>query len=345
MGRHYHHLTWTDRLRIEAYLKAGFKPKAIAIELGVSDVTIYNELKRGRYMHLNSDWTETEMYSPDIAEARYRDNLKAKGADLKIGKDHKLAEHIEKKICDEHYSPDAVLGEIKAKGLQFDTSICKTTLYSYIDQGLFLRLTNKDLPYRGEKKNHPRKVRAAKAPRGNSIEQRPDEINTRDEFGHWEMDCVIGRKGTKGVLLVLTERKTRHEHIIPMRDKTAASVVRALDRLERRYGARFYALFKTITVDNGVEFSDCAGIERSCRRKNQKRTVLYYCHPYTSCERGSNENQNRMIRRFIPKGVDIGKLTAAFIHQVETWINNYPRKLFSYMSAGELFDKEFALLF
>lgn len=339
MGACYHHLTWTDRLRIEAYLKAGLNKKAIAKEIGVSFVTIYAEIKRGRYTHLNSDYTQEIRYSPDIAEARYRENLTGKGAPLKIGKDHALANYLEHKICDEHYSPDAALGEIKAQKLQFATSICKTTLYSYIDKGIFLRLTNKDLPYKSQKKNHPRRVRAVRAPRGSSIEQRSSEIDNRSTFGHWEMDCVIGQKGTKPVLLVLTERKTRCEHIIPMRDKSAESVVHSLDRLERRYGSRFYDLFKTITVDNGSEFADCAGIEKACRR-NGKRTKVYYCHPYTSCERGSNENQNRIIRRFIPKGTNIGKLSRSYIQQVEDWINNYPRKLFAYASAGALFRQE-----
>lgn len=264
-------------------------------------------------------------------------------SDLKIGKEHALAQYIEHKIADEHYSPEAVLGEIAAQGLHFETSICKTTLYSYIDKGLFLRITNKSLPYKAGEKKHPKKVRASRAPRGESIENRPSKIDQRNEFGHWEMDCVIGKKGTKGVLLVLTERMTRREIIVPMRDKTSTSVVRSLDRLERRFGTKFYDLFKTITVDNGSEFSDCEGIERSVRRKGQ-RTKLYYCHPYTSCERGSNENLNKMIRRFIPKGVNIGGLSSKYIRSIEDWMNNYPRRILQYRSAGEIFAEQFALL-
>lgn len=136
----------------------------------------------------------------------------------------------------------------------------------------------------------------------------------------------------------MTERKTRYEVIVKMKDQTAASVVSALDRLERRYGAIFYKIFQTITVDNGSEFSDCAGIERSCRRKGS-RTKVFYCHPYSSYERGSNENLNKMIRRHYPKGTDFRKVTAMAIKWVEDWINRYPRGILGYRSSVEVFEE------
>ena len=160
------------------------------------------------------------------------------------------------------YSPAAVLGEIKEKGLEFKTSICESTLYSYIDKGVFLTVTNKNLPVKGQKKRPYNKVqRAKRPPAGTSIENRPKEIDDRAVVGDWEMDCVEGKKKTKKTLLVLTERKSRREIIRPMRDQTARSVVRVLDSLEREYGANFSKIFRTITVDNGSEFADCAGME------------------------------------------------------------------------------------
>ena len=89
-------------------------------------------------------------------------------------------------------------------------------------------------------------------------------------------------------MLVMTERLTRKEIIEKMRDRTAISTVRALNRIERRFGALFPRVFQTITVDNGGEFSDVKSLERSILRRG-RRTKMYYCHPYTSCERGSNE--------------------------------------------------------
>jgi len=163
------------------------------------------------------------------------------------------------------------------------------------------------------------------------------DINSRSAFGHWEMDCVEGKKKTKRTMLVFTERKTRHEIIIPMRDQTSASVVSALDRLERKYGKLFSQIFASITVDNGSEFSDCEGMERSIY--GGKRTTVYYCHPYCASERGSNENQNRMFRRHFPKGTDFRRVPVKQIKSAEDWMNNYPRKQFGYHTSREQFEK------
>lgn len=343
--RRFKHLSWNDRLRIESFLKCGKRVQEIADEIGVHRNTIYNELKRGRYIHRNSDWTEEERYSPDIAEAAYRENLAAKGPGLKIGKDHRLAAYIERRIVEDGYSPAAVLGEIKVKGIRFDTTICEATLYSYIKKGVFLTLEAAHLPRQGMKKRQYKKVKkaAARPSAGRSIEKRSPEIDDRAEIGHWEMDCVEGKKKTKKTLLVLTERKSRREIIRPMRDQTARSVVRVLDSLEREYGANFSKIFRTITVDNGSEFADCAGMEKSCRRKGN-RTKIYYCHPYSSYERGSNENVNRMIRRWFPKGTDFRKVTAKAIQKVEDWINNYPREILGFRTAEAVFQEGVAYL-
>lgn len=334
----YKHLTFTDRLKIEAWQKVGVKPAQMAAELGVHISTIYRELKRGVYTHLNSDYTEEERYSPDIAEEKYRANLKAKGAGLKIGNDHEYATYLEYKVSVEKYAPGAILGEIKRKGLQFSTSISKTTFYRYIEDGIFLTITNKDLPVKKNKdKQKYARVKPNRAPQGKSIEKRPAEVAERCSFGHWEMDCVVGKKGTKKTFLVLTERYTRYEIIRIMKDHTAASVKKALDGIERTYGANFSKVFQTITIDNGSEFSDYLGIERSCRRKGN-RTEIYYCHPYSSYERGSNENQNKMIRRHYPKGISFDKVTPADTRKLEKWINNYPRGIFNYYSSAEIYE-------
>ena len=334
----YKHLTFTDRLKIEAWQKVGVKPAQMAAELGVHISTIYRELKRGVYTHLNSDYTEEERYSPDIAEEKYRANLKAKGAGLKIGTDHEYATYLEYKVSVEKYAPGAILGEIKRKGLQFNTSISKTTFYRYIEDGIFLTITNKDLPVKKNKdKQKYARVKPNRAPQGKSIEKRPAEVAARLSFGHWEMDCVEGKKGTKKTLLVLTERYTRNEIIRLMKDHTAASVIKALDGIEKQYGSEMFSkVFQTITVDNGSEFSDFDGIERSIQ--GGKRTSAYYCHPYSSYERGSNENQNKLVRRHYPKGVSFESVTSADIKRLENWVNHYPRGIFNYHCSAELFE-------
>lgn len=339
--RNFMHLTSTERLQIEAWLKTRTPVKRIAEMLHKAPSTIYREIKRGGYDRLNgNDYSISRAYSPDIAENKYRENLKAKGASLKIGSDREYAEYIEDKILKDRYSPKAVLGEIKKKGLKFRTTISHTTLYRYIDEGVFLRLTNKDLPVkRNKSKQRYKKVRPLRPPKGESIEKRPKEISERGTFGNWEMDCVIGTRSGFGALLVLTERLTRREYVRLLPAKTAANVVRALDGIEKKLGSEMFAkIFQTITVDNGSEFADYSGMERSI--DGGKRTKVYYCHPYSSYERGSNENLNKMIRRWYPKGVSFANATDADIAKVEKWMNNYPRGIFGYDTSAARYRKE-----
>lgn len=337
-------LTMTDRIKIEALRKAGHSVIEVAKQIGVHRSTVYNELKRGQYMHRNSDYTEELRYSPDIAQRKCEENLKVRGTQLKIGNDLEYANYIESRIADNDYSPAAVLGELKAQGREreFKTKICVTTLYSYIDKGIFLRISNKDLPVKKNRKRGYHKLQRVqkRANAGTSIEKRPEEIEKREEFGHWEMDSVIGQRGkSKNTLLVLTERKTRNEIIFKLPDHTAESVVAAVNRLEKKWGDLFKSVFQTITVDNGTEFSACSELEKSVL-DNGKRTKLYYCHPYSSWERGTNEVTNKLIRRHVPKGTDFDSKTDEDIQIIEDWINDYPRKIHGYHSARELFDDE-----
>ncbi len=332
----YKHLSWTQRLCIENYLKINMPIKEIAEHLGVHVSTIYRELKRGRYEHLDgATWITEDRYSPDIAEECYRANLAAKGAGIKLGADYRLAEYIEKRICDDRLSPSAVLGEIKHKHLDFNTSICVNTLYSYIEKGIFYRLELKHLPMNYRHKNKKRKIKAARVPKGISIEQRPNEIAERNSFGHWEMDCVCGP--TKTTLLTLSERLTRKEIIFKMPNQKADSVIHCLNVLERRYGKNFRKIFKSITVDNGSEFSAFKVMERS--RYGGKRTNIFYCHPYSAYERGTNERLNREVRRLVPKGFDLSKLSDQDVIKIENWVNNYPRRVLGYASSDEVFNE------
>lgn len=338
--RNFTHLSMTDRLKIEKMHRNGKSVREIADAIHVHNSTIYRELKRGACIQRTTDLIDREIYCADVAEQRYRDNLAAKGPELKIGSDLELAQYIEEKIINDDYSPAAVLGEIKAKGIVFSVTISEWTLYSYITKGVFLRLTNKNLPVkRNKKKQEYKQVRPARAPRGESIENRPEHINEREEFGHWEMDTVISAKNKKRTLLVLTERMTRREIIVPIAANTTVNVVAVLDRLEKRYGRELFAkLFKSVTVDNGSEFADCEGMERTYAGE-YKRTKIYYCHPYSSYERGSNENQNKMIRRKLPKGTDFTRVTNKTVQKIEDWINHYPREMFGFRCSEDLFQE------
>lgn len=333
-------LTWNDKLTIEKMLKQGYKAPAIARKLGVHHSTIYDEIKRGQVEILDSELRPVTVYAPEMSEAKREESRKNREKPLKIGNDHALAEWLVDMIGTKGYSPSAACALLgKTPETTFSVTLTRQTVYKYIDEGYLWPLTNKQLRYKGSKKRTYKKVkRASRASKGDSIERRPEYINNREEPGHWEMDCVEGKKGSKRTLLVMTERVTRHEIAIPMRDQTAASVVDALDRLERKYGVRrFKQVFQSITVDNGHEFMDCAGMERSITGRGE-RTHLYYCHPRYPGERGSNEKQNQMIRWFFPKGTDFRKVSARSIQKAIDWINNYPRRILDWHSSAELFD-------
>lgn len=242
MGKHFSHLTPTQRTQIDAFRRAGMKVVDIAKEVGVHYTTIYRELKRCTYEHLNSDYTTEIRYNPDGAQARYEANLRAKGPELKIGNDYELADYLIGKIRDEKYSPEAAIGEAEVMGWPFRVHICASTAYNYIRAEIFGDdLTVEMLPQHGKRRRKPERPEGSipRKPAGKSIEKRPEIVDTRTTFGHWEMDSLESGKGFKRTWLMLTERKTRREIIVPMRDKTSESVVRALNGIERKLGALF----------------------------------------------------------------------------------------------------------
>ncbi len=342
-------LTYTKRLLLEDLLKTDMPKRKIAEKLGVCPATVYAEIKRGEYYHKtcvtvnyfgDKTYRYEKRYSAEKAEELYRLNLTTHGASLKIGKDFDFINYVEKRVLEDKISPCAVLGEIKKDNL-FNTNISKTTLYRYIEKGVFLNLQMKHLPMYKQKKVY-RKTVAKRPPKGTSIEERPKEISQRNTFGHWEMDCVIGKRYTKDTLLVFTERLTRYVIVLKMPNHKALTVVNYVDLIEERYGKLFPTLFKSITVDNGVEFSNYEGLERS--KDGKQRTKVYYCHPYTSCERGSNERMNRDIRRQLPKGTDFRQYTDEQIQWVEDWVNAYPREMFGFATAKSRFEEELTKL-
>ena len=305
--------------------------REIARRLNVSHSTISREIKRGIVTHIDSERREFRTYSADFASERHAENMTAKGPSLKIGCDHALVAKFKELIIDRRYSIAAARQRHIQDGV--DVRVSQRTLYNYVYLYGFPVLPEQMVqgPHKPRRES-VRKRLAFNNLGGVSIEQRPDVINDRSEVGHHEMDTVVGPRGTKGVLLVLTERQTRAEHILVMKDKTAASVCAALDLLEQFYGERFKELFKSITCDNGCEFLDAEGIVKSCPGE-EARTTLYYAHPYCASERGSNENANRLIRRFLPKGTSLSDLKQEDVDILAMWINCYPRAIFGGQSS------------
>ena len=334
------HLEYSERLSIERWWNRDKRTKVeIAKLLDRTEKTIRNEIKRGLVKNLTTELIEIWVYSADVAQQKYEYYLKAKGPKLKIDNDYELKEYIEKSIKEDKKSPEVIAKNIKK--MKFKTTMCARTIRNNIYAGDIYDIKPTDMIYKKEyKEKNKDKTVCEKVPAEKSIDYRPEEANTREVYGHWEGDLVIGTKKRGSVLFTLTERKTREEIIVKIPGKKAEYVAQALDLIEKKYKEIFYTKFKTITFDNGGEFRNWKSLEKSydCRRKTP-RTQVYYAHPYRSGERGSNENANRLIRRFIPKGINITPISEEYIQKIEDWINNYPRAMFNYKSTNEILSE------
>lgn len=327
-----HYMTYRERIQLETLLGEKKSVAYIAGKLGFSRQTIYNEIKRGSYLHTRDYWDE-QRYSAQKAQQTTEYAQTAKGRPLKIGTDHAYASFLESKILKERFSPAAALAAARKEG--FATRISVNTLYSYIDKQVFLTLGNRHLWEKWKKRpkaqRPERRVAHKKLP---SIESRPEYINRRQEFGHWEMDLIVSGQGGKSVLLTLTERMSRQEIIRKLPDRRAETIRRAIDQIERRTPI-FRQKFKSITTDNGSEFLQYEQLRSSCRCK-ASRFDIYYCHSYSAWEKGSVENQNRMIRRFFPKGTNFDQISTKEIQNVQDWMNHYPRRSLNWATPAEI---------
>jgi len=339
-GGKYKHLSERDRYRLEGYRESGLSIKLIAEKLNSHISTVYREIKRGQVKRIrSSDLGEYWAYRAYAAHSDYASKVTKRRHALKIERYLELAGYIREKNCRDKYSPDVVTGLIKLDRQRFNGTICTKTLYNYIDRGALEGISNASLwEKRKRRKRRYRQVSriSLKNKGARSIEERPHIINKRLEYGHWEGDCVMGRRnGKKDGLFTLSERMTREQIIVKIGSLTQESILKSLNDLESSYGNRFKDKFRSITFDNGREFLNWEAIEKS-QTGSGKRTLVYFAHPYSAWERGTNENQNKMIRRFIPKGTDISKISDEYVEEIERWMNNYPRKILGYRSANEL---------
>jgi IS30 family transposase len=313
--RTFTHLTAFDRGQIQALHNQGKTQQEIADSIGCNKSTISRELKRGSVIQRKSDLTEYLAYYADVGQRVYDMNRSRCGAKYKLARVADFIEFAVSKFQKDHWSPDAICGYVKTHSLFDGMVVCTKTLYGYIDIGL-LPMKNIDLPMKVSRNTKKKRTRQHKKVLGTSIEHRPQHINERQEFGHWEIDTVLGSNKKGAALLTLTERKTRKEHILRIDQKTADAVKQAIQDLKQLYGNAFPEVFKSITSDNGSEFTELKNAINA-----DQPIEVYYTHPYTSCERGSNERHNGLIRRFIPKGKSIDTIDPSLIRYVEQWCN------------------------
>lgn len=239
----------------------------------------------------------------------------------------KLAKFIEEQIKEQKTSPEVI--EEKIKKEKFSTTLCYKTIYNYIDKKI-LDIKREDLTYGKYKKKEEKVKEESEFLKPNkewkTIHDKPKEVETREEIGHWEMDLVEVLKGQKEpYLLVLSERKTRKEIIELIPNKSAESVSKALNRIERKLGVvKFRKTFKTITTDNGAESRNWKMIEKSYSKSKKARTNQYFADAYSSWQKGNSF-----------KG-----LKQEDVKRIERWINNYPRKIFKFKTSEQYYREE-----
>ena len=211
--------------------------------------------------------------------------------------------------------------------------VCTHTLYNEVWAGS-LDLSVTELPEAMKRKQHKdSKPREHKKNFGTDISQRSEIAALRIEEGHWESDTVVGKRaGKEAVVLSLLEKKTENYIAIWIPGKDADSVLNAMQSLREEFGDKFSQVFKTITVDNGSEFSAFSQVENwGC--------AVYFAHPYTSWKRPQNERHNGLFRTFVPKGVSIKAFSAEYILAAADELNGRPRKKLGYRTPEELFDE------
>ncbi len=327
-------LDFTKRIIIETLLNEGRSISYIAEKINVHRSTVYREIKRGKVDLLDYELNYISKYEAKTAQS-FSDsrNLNSRKKYKYLGHEDVLKD-IAAKVSELKYSFEIIAG--RRKLMRSPISFSFKTLYNYYHKGL-LEISNGALPIYNTRKTAKATRKANLSPK--SIDLRPEVINSRTEAMHWEIDTMIGRREKGAVLLVLSERTARIEIIRKLASRSSDEVIKCLDDLEIKFEGKFSEFIKSLTSDRGSEFLNHLGIEQSVLDPNKKRTVQYFCNPYCSSERGTNENLNREIRRFFPKKTKLDNLTTEDILKVQNWMNNKPRKVLGFLTPNEYMSK------
>jgi len=327
------HLKFEDRCSIKIYHKLGYSLRQIAAVLNCSPSTVMNELRRGTGKRNGNRGRKPE-YSAKRGQANYEANRSRCHKPHRLEKDSAFIKWMISQVRDHKWSFDACVGYARHNNLfPIDQIPCTKTLYNELWAGN-LPLNLFDVPEALSRRRKKPCIRKNRRRLGNSIDTRPEVVSRRTEYGHWEIDTVVGhRAGRESVVLTIVEKKTDFYIAVKIPSKDSNSVMAALGVIREEYGDdRFDDIFRTITADNGLEFERLAEIE-------SWGTDIYFTHPYSSWERAQNERHNRLFRRYVPKGNSIENFSSEQIQWFADEMNGLPRKHLGYATPEELFDE------
>lgn len=314
MRKSYTHLTQEERYQIYAYKRAGYGHSNIAEMLARHVSTIKRELRRN---------TGLKGYRPQQAHRTAQGRHKLKPKTIKMTEE--MQQHIRERLALE-WSPEQIQGRLLANG---EPSVCPKTIYDFIAHD---KASGGDL-YKHMRHKKYRQRTGKPDPRGKirdriGIEERPDIVDQKIRIGDWEADTVIG-KGHKGVLVTLSERVSKLNLIAHVPSKHAEVVTQAMIEMLTPYQDDLH----TITFDNGKEFAFHKRVAKALDVKT------YFARPYHSWERGLNENHNGLIRQYLPKGEPLDKVTKAQVVEIQTRLNQRPRKLLDFRTPEEVYTE------
>jgi IS30 family transposase len=322
----YKHLSLEEREKLFSWKEQGLTLREIGRRLKRSDTTIGRELKRNKLLTRGLE-KFSRKYLPcraqqkaDKRAAAQRSQASWKGPDVYV--------YVKEKLTEEQWSPETIAGRLSDD--HPNLHICHETIYSAIyakenrkfKLWQYLTIQRKKRMKKGGRHVH----RDSRIPEAVSIDKRPKAVDRRIQLGHWETDNVIGRQTDKTALSVTVERTLR---ITVMSKLTAKTADEKTKRLFERMSGLPKDLRRTITADNGAENTNHKQITQSLEM------LMYFCHAYHSWERGTVENTNGRIRRFIPKGMSMDEFSAKDIQAIEWKLNNTPRKCLGFKTPLE----------
>ena len=318
----YKHLTLQERYLINAYRRVKTQVE-IAQMIGVHPSTISRELKRGEgKIILNSCW-------PIASHNRAREVQvkKASKANLKL-----TVETVDliKKYLSQEYSPEQIAATMRIK---YQKDISYVTIYKYI---YINRMAEgdlyKQLRHKGKRRTKYASKRKSRIKDRVSIHKRPDIVDKKIRLGDFEIDTIIG-KGQKGAIVTIVDRKSMYLKLSIPCSKNSNIVANEIKRLLHPLNKQVH----TITTDNGLEFAKHKEIAKALK------CDYYFCDPYSSWQRGLNENINGLIRQYIPKGSSFENISKTRIKEIENKLNHRPRKSLGWKTPYEVFhEKEVA---
>lgn len=318
----YKHFSIEEREKIQQMAWDRISVRSMAKILGRSHSSILRELAR-------SSPGRSYQYSPRLANERALAKRKERGRKDRL-KNKVIRSYVVNHLK-QRWSPEQISGRMKREGVG---TISHEAIYQYIyaeihrDGYGYLKPLREDLRIylrRRRKRRIPKGARRCQRifkPKGMSIEQRPQVVNQRKRIGDWEGDTVESCDHKPGVNTLL-ERKTGMYLVSRVRNKTSASTVEVVGKRAK------YFPFHTLTLDNGPENSDWQNMQK------ETGAAIFFAHPYSSYERGANENANGLLRDYFPKKTDFSKISDEEIAEVEYALNTRPRKRLGYLTPLE----------